>query len=118
MPETDAATFKVKHLQVLDEQGQLLDPNPPDLSPDKMKELFRMMVLIREIDAMAINYQRQGRMGTYAPVAGQEACQVGSAAALNPEDWIFPAFREQDLPCSTPALRLCHTGVLLLYRRG
>ena len=54
-----------------------------------------MMVLIRELDTTAIHYQRQGRLGTYAPVAGQEACQVGSAAALVPEDWVFPSFREQ-----------------------
>jgi TPP-dependent pyruvate/acetoin dehydrogenase alpha subunit len=40
-------------------------------------------------------WQRQGKIGTYAPVEGQEAAQVGSAYALNKFDWIFPSYREQ-----------------------
>ncbi len=97
MPKTDVASFKVKYLQILDAEGKLLDAAPPELSPDRMKELFRMMVLIRELDRLAVNYQRQGRMGTYAPVEGQEACQVGSVAAMTDDDWVFPAFREQGM---------------------
>jgi pyruvate dehydrogenase E1 component alpha subunit len=38
--------------------------------------------------------QRQGRFGTYAPIWGQEACQVGSTYPLQKGDWVFPAFRE------------------------
>ena len=38
--------------------------------------------------------QRQGRIGFYVPMQGQEAAQVGCAAALHSEDWVFPAYRE------------------------
>jgi len=41
-----------------------------------------------------VNLQRQGRMGTYPPLAGQEAAQVGSAFALDDGDWIAPSYRE------------------------
>jgi pyruvate dehydrogenase E1 component alpha subunit len=52
------------------------------------------MVLSRIFDERALTLQREGRLGTYAPVRGQEASQVGSAHALGPADWVFPAFRE------------------------
>ncbi len=94
MSQSSRVSFDVDYLQILDAEGHLRDIDPPDLSPERMKELFRMMVLIREFDRKAVNLQRQGRMGTYAPVEGQEACQVGSAALLKAEDWVFPAFRE------------------------
>jgi pyruvate dehydrogenase E1 component alpha subunit len=42
-----------------------------------------------------ISLQRQGRMGTFAPLMGQEAAQVGSAFALEPTDWMVPSFREE-----------------------
>ena len=52
------------------------------------------MLFIRLADQRALMLQRQGRFGTYAPIWGQEACQVGSAYALQKGDWVFPAFRE------------------------
>ena len=58
------------------------------------KELYYHMLRIRTFDRKAINLQRQGRLGTYAPFEGQEAAQVGSALALNAEDWVFPTYRD------------------------
>jgi pyruvate dehydrogenase E1 component alpha subunit len=52
------------------------------------------MVFIRLADQRALSLQRQGRFGTYAPIWGQEACQVGSTYPLQKDDWVFPAFRE------------------------
>jgi len=52
------------------------------------------MLRIRTFDRKAINLQRQGRLGTYAPFEGQEAAQVGSALALDSGDWIFPTYRD------------------------
>jgi len=49
---------------------------------------------MRVFDDKALKLQRQGRMGTYAPMKGQEACQVGSVILLKKDDLIFPAFRE------------------------
>src|SRR5699024_1771388 len=48
----------------------------------------------RVFDNRAMKYQRQGRIGTYAPFRGQEAAQVGSAFSLREQDWIYPSYRE------------------------
>lgn len=45
-------------------------------------------------DLKAFTLQRQGRMGTFAPSIGHEACQVGSAFSLKKSDWFFPYFRD------------------------
>ncbi len=52
------------------------------------------MVLSRTTDERCLALQRQGRIGFYAPLLGQEAAQVGCALALTPDDWVFPAYRE------------------------
>jgi pyruvate dehydrogenase E1 component alpha subunit/2-oxoisovalerate dehydrogenase E1 component alpha subunit len=58
------------------------------------QRLFHGMVRIRVIDARMMALQRQGRIGFYGEVTGQEAAVVGSAAASEPQDWIVPALRE------------------------
>jgi len=65
-----------------------------DLKEDDLLKLYRWMVTARVFDERALALQRQGRLGTYAPLQGQEAAQVGSAYALKPEDWMFPSYRE------------------------
>ena len=52
------------------------------------------MVMARAMDERCLTLQRQGRIGFYVPLQGQEAAQVGCTRALKPEDWIFPAYRE------------------------
>jgi pyruvate dehydrogenase E1 component alpha subunit len=53
------------------------------------------MVYLRVFDQRCLNMQRQGRLGTFAPFSGQEACQVGSAYLLQKgKDWIFPTYRD------------------------
>lgn len=64
------------------------------LKPHEFKTLYRWMVTARIFDERALALQRQGRLGTYAPILGQEAAQAGSAYALKPEDWMFPSYRE------------------------
>ncbi|MGB0089398.1 MAG: pyruvate dehydrogenase (acetyl-transferring) E1 component subunit alpha [Planifilum fulgidum] len=62
---------------------------------DGKKRLFyRWMTMVRLFDRRCVNLQRQGRIGTFAPLEGQEAAQVGSAMALSKGDWIFPTYRE------------------------
>jgi len=57
--------------------------------------MYRSMKLARHFDQRAVSLQRQGRMGTYPPLSGQEGAQIGSAFALDPdEDWMFPSYRE------------------------
>jgi pyruvate dehydrogenase E1 component alpha subunit len=57
-------------------------------------EAYRWMVTARATDERCLSLQRQGRIGFYAPLVGQEAAQIGAALALRPEDWVFPAYRE------------------------
>lgn len=64
------------------------------LSADRRLDAYRLMVLARTLDERCLSLQRQGRIGFYAPLSGQEAAQVGSAFAMEPTDWIFPAYRE------------------------
>src|SRR3984885_2457400 len=52
------------------------------------------MVLVRRIDNEAVALQRQGELGLWVPVLGQEAAQIGSARALSPKDMAFPSYRE------------------------
>lgn len=64
------------------------------LSVEKKKDFYRWMTFVRHFDRRSVLLQRQGRIGTYAPLEGQEAAQVGSALALRKQDWIFPSYRE------------------------
>ncbi len=66
----------------------------PELPAERLLDLYRTMVLVRSVDERCLSLQRQGRIGFYVPLQGQEAAQVGCATALEADDWIFPAYRE------------------------
>ena len=87
-------TFKVKYLQILNEKGIIDKKLMPKLTNSQIKSMYEFMILTRVFDEKALKLQRQGRIGTYAPTKGQEACQIGSAFALKKDDFVFPAFRE------------------------
>ncbi|NLK42776.1 MAG: pyruvate dehydrogenase (acetyl-transferring) E1 component subunit alpha [Tissierellia bacterium] len=83
------------HYRILDIDGKVINQEKlPNLTDDQLLYLYRTMLFSRTIDEKALSYQRQGRMLTYAPNLGQEATQVGSAYAMEKEDWLVPAFRE------------------------
>lgn len=87
--------LKGQMLQIMDETGSIVQPDlVPDLSDEEWLELYKTMLRTRTADMKALQLQRQGRMLTYAPNTGQEAAQVGSAAAMEKNDWHVPAFRE------------------------
>ena len=94
MPEELLASFAVKRLGVLDEHGNVDEALMPTLSAAEIRRIYEAMVLARTFDERAMALQREGRLGTYPPILGQEAAQVGSALALSPADWVFPSFRE------------------------
>src|SRR3990170_1551779 len=94
MPKKTIKTFHVEWLQVLDERGNCDEELRPPLSDKEIQKLYEWMVLARAFDEKAFKLQREGRLGTYASILGQEAAQVGSAFALRAGDWMFPAFRE------------------------
>jgi len=85
---------EVEILSILDEKGNLDTDLEPDIPEPLLTKLYRFMVLGRKFDERLLNLQRQGRIGTFAPITGQEASQLGTVAALEPSDWMAPSFRE------------------------
>ena len=79
---------------MLNELGEVDQSLMPQLSDPDMIRMYEAMVLARTFDERAVALQREGRLGTYPPITGQEAAQIGSAFAFSPSDWIFPSFRE------------------------
>jgi pyruvate dehydrogenase E1 component alpha subunit len=84
----------IETLSVLDADGRLDEALDPRLSPDELRRLYRAMLLGRRLDERMLRLQRQGRIGTFAPIRGQEAAQLGSVCCLRPTDWLVPSFRE------------------------
>ncbi|WP_075617834.1 pyruvate dehydrogenase (acetyl-transferring) E1 component subunit alpha [Paenisporosarcina indica] len=81
--------------RIIDDTGMIVDASFEEQINEKLvKELYYNMQRIRTYDRKSINLQRQGRLGTYAPFEGQEAAQVGSALALQADDWVFPTYRD------------------------
>jgi pyruvate dehydrogenase E1 component alpha subunit/2-oxoisovalerate dehydrogenase E1 component alpha subunit len=81
-------------ITVLREDGSADPERDPRLPDATLQALYRAMVQVREFDRRMLVLQRQGRIGFYGPILGQEATTIGSAAAAGPRDWIFPALRE------------------------
>ncbi|GAA3887093.1 pyruvate dehydrogenase (acetyl-transferring) E1 component subunit alpha [Streptomyces lacrimifluminis] len=70
------------------------DPYVAALTSDDLRGLYRDMVLTRRFDAEATALQRQGELGLWASLLGQEAAQIGSGRATRPDDYVFPTYRE------------------------
>ena len=85
---------KVEYLSILNAKGQLDKKLEPDIGEDILLKLHRTMLLARKFDERLLNLQRQGRIGTFPPIKGQEAAQLGTIVHLRPSDWMVPAFRE------------------------
>ena len=103
------------NFQLIDESGKLLDEQIWNwMTEEEMVELMKRMVFMRILDERSTKLNRQGRLGFYAPTAGQEASQLGSVFALNKGDYVLPGYRD------VPQL-LCH-GLSLkdafLWSRG
>jgi pyruvate dehydrogenase E1 component alpha subunit len=64
------------------------------LDAETLRGFYRDLVLVRRVDAEATALQRQGELGIWASLLGQEAAQVGSGRALRPQDYAFPTYRE------------------------
>jgi len=81
-------------IQLLTPEGERVDHPQYPLGDVDIKGMYRDMVLVRRIDTEAIALQRQGELGIWASLLGQEAAQVGSGRALSPKDMAFPSYRE------------------------
>ncbi|WP_267640532.1 pyruvate dehydrogenase (acetyl-transferring) E1 component subunit alpha [Haloarchaeobius amylolyticus] len=94
----------------LDEDGTPVeDGYEPPLADDRLVDLYRDMRLGRRFDDRMISLQRQGRMGTYASLAGQEGSQFGAMYAMDDADWLSYQYREHAGPivrdCLAPYIR-------------
>ena len=85
---------RIEYLSILDPDGQVDEALDPRLPADLLRKLHGTMLLARRFDERLLNLQRQGRIGTFPPIKGQEAAHLGAAALLQPGDWFVPAFRE------------------------
>jgi 2-oxoisovalerate dehydrogenase E1 component alpha subunit len=83
-------------VQLLTPEGQRVEhPDYPlDITDDDIAGLYRDLVLVRRIDTEAIALQRQGELGLWASLLGQEGAQIGAGHALKPHDMAFPTYRE------------------------
>jgi pyruvate dehydrogenase E1 component alpha subunit len=86
--------FQVEHLSILDSDGNLDAALEPDIPSATLQAMYRAMLLGRRLDERMVRLQRQGRIGTFAPIKGQEASQIGSIVTLRGQDWMVPSFRE------------------------
>jgi 2-oxoisovalerate dehydrogenase E1 component alpha subunit len=93
---TQPAAQQPELVQLLTPEGERVD-HPDytvDLTDEELRGLYRDLVLVRRVDAEATALQRQGELGIWASLLGQEAAQVGSGRALAPDDYAFPTYRE------------------------
>jgi 2-oxoisovalerate dehydrogenase E1 component alpha subunit len=83
-------------VQLLDTTGSIVENSQYKSALDDaaLLGMYRDMVLVRQLDLQATALQRQGELGLWAPLLGQEAAQIGSGRALAPHDFAFSTYRE------------------------
>jgi 2-oxoisovalerate dehydrogenase E1 component subunit alpha len=86
-------------VQLLTPEGERVaderfDGYAADIGMAELEDLYRDMVLVRRFDREANALQRQGQLGIWVPLLGQEAAQIGAGRALQPQDMAFPSYRE------------------------
>jgi 2-oxoisovalerate dehydrogenase E1 component alpha subunit len=101
------------------ESGALLDDELygsyiADVDDAALRQIYEDLVVVRRLDAEATALQRQGELGLWAPLVGQEAAQIGSARGLRPSDFVFGSYREH----AVAYLRGVDPTVLLRFWRG
>ncbi len=80
--------------RVLRDDGSAQPDTDPFLADDVLLGMLRELLKIRRIDERMLGKQRQGKVGFFGTITGQEATPIATAFATEPSDWIFPALRE------------------------
>jgi pyruvate dehydrogenase E1 component alpha subunit/2-oxoisovalerate dehydrogenase E1 component alpha subunit len=93
-PAPAAAKPTAGLVRLIEDDGSMAKDRDPGLPAATLLHLYEQMVQVREFDRRMLMLQRQGRIGFYGPILGQEAATVGSVAAMEARDWVFPALRE------------------------
>ncbi|MFI0406250.1 pyruvate dehydrogenase (acetyl-transferring) E1 component subunit alpha [Actinomadura sp. 3N508] len=83
-------------VQLLTPEGERVEhPDYPlDLSAEEVRDLYRDLVIVRRLDLESVALTRQGEVGLWPSLLGQEAAQIGSGRALSENDMVFPTYRE------------------------
>lgn len=85
---------KFELVSALTAEGKLVDEDADDTDIGALERMHAAMLRARRFDERRLRLQRQGELGTFAPVNGQEAAQIGAVSCLEEDDWFVPAFRE------------------------
>ncbi len=102
-PETDITDGGPDMVQFLDADGQRVQPSAAsepyaayldDVDDETLRSLYRDLVLVRRVDSEGFALQRQGELGLWPSLLGQEAAQVGAGRAMRAQDYAFPGYRE------------------------
>ncbi len=94
MPKEVKHSFDVEHVQILDEDGNVDEELEPDLDEEVLWELLYHMKRGRVMDERGLRLSYGGQINIFAPAKGQEAAQVGTAMALDEQDWMVPSYRD------------------------
>jgi pyruvate dehydrogenase E1 component alpha subunit len=108
MKMTEIASFSVKFLQYLNENGEVVQELPA-LAQDHetLRMLYQKMTLVRYFDKKAVALQRTGNLGTFPSLLGQEAIPVTMGYAMGKEDVLCPNYRNQG-----ELLMLCYAQII------
>lgn len=112
--ETIQIDAEVPEISILDAQGRFDEEMMPQLDESEIVELFRHMISARRFDERRLRLQQQGSIGTFAPVRGQEAANLGPVSAIKASDWYLPSFREP----AAAVYRGIKMSQILLYDAG
>ncbi|GMN99139.1 pyruvate dehydrogenase (acetyl-transferring) E1 component subunit alpha [Parageobacillus thermoglucosidasius] len=107
--------FQFPIMQIMNEQGCIVRSEYREqMTKELVMTMYRHLIRTRTFDRKCVSLQRQGRIGTYVPYEGQEACQVGSALAMRDGDWMFPTYRDHGAMMTFG----CSLMQILLYWKG
>lgn len=87
----------INTITYLNPQGEIPSGYTPHISPQNLLKGYKAMLITRHIDERMITLQRQGQITFAMSSLGEEACSVASAAALSPQDWMYPQYRESGI---------------------
>ncbi|WUH99034.1 pyruvate dehydrogenase (acetyl-transferring) E1 component subunit alpha [Spirillospora sp. NBC_00431] len=113
-PDTPEAA-EPELVQLLTPEGERVEhPDYPlDLSAEEVRDLYRDLVIVRRLDLESVALTRQGEVGLWPSLLGQEAAQIGSGRALSENDMVFPTYREHGVAWCRG---LDHLNVIGLFR--
>jgi 2-oxoisovalerate dehydrogenase E1 component alpha subunit len=97
VPSVETHRLATEMIRVLDDEGNAQGEWDPHLDPETLRYGLKSMMLTRAYDERMYRAQRTGKTSFYMTSRGEEAVAVAAAMALNPDDMLFPTYRQQGL---------------------